>query len=383
MRLVSRVAHARTLSAALFVASLSAVARAEPDAGQPGAEGAGDAFPTLRDDGRPSGRQDALVLVVEGLEGIIRPAALRARLATVFGRPVIALSDSESEVARATLWLAADDKQITLRLSTPPRADLWQRIPRAKLGADPAATIISALLDMLWSERMKPRAEMRDPFCPPGMVCDADGAEPARRPVEQAVLDPWDPAYARFDRAARAEGRGDSWESEQPRASAQARPAPVATPGQPARAEVAKGGPRAWAVAALVGGGVHQGGGFARYEVNALRRFPHFDVGLTFVAGRGQPHAARARRAVAALAQYRWIGQGLEVDLGASFGIFTAERAGGAYVRPYLRGLGAFAIDTPSPLDVLIQSELGTTFTSVATTGLVEYALSLGARYTF
>jgi hypothetical protein len=63
--------------------------------------------------------------------------------------------------------------------------------------------------------------------------------------------------------------------------------------------------------------------------------------------------------------------------------VFVAEHARGADVRPYLRGLGAFAIDTQSPLDVLIQSELGSTFTSVGNTGPVEYALTLGVRYTF
>ena len=128
---------------------------------------------------------------------------------------------------------------------------------------------------------------------------------------------------------------------------------------------------------------MHQGGGFARYEVNALRRFPRFDIGLTFVGGRGQPNAGHARRTVAALGQYRWISEGLEVDLGMSFGIFFAERFASVDVRPHLRGLGVFAIETPSPVQVLIQSELGTTFTRVQTTGAVEYALTVGARYGF
>jgi hypothetical protein len=370
------------------LAWFAARAQAEPDT-KPQADAPADdagAFPILRDDGRPSPSKDALVLVVEGMEGIIRPAVLRARLSSVFGRPVIALSDTDSDAARATLWLAADDKQVTLRLSTPPRADLWQRLPRAKLGADPGATLINALLDMLWSERMKPVSEMRDPFCAPGMVCEAEGEEPVRRPAEQTVLDPWDPAYARFDRGARASTRGEAWDNEPPAPSPQQPPgtASPAAPGLDGTAARVPAAPHTWAIAALVGGGVHQAGGFARYEVNTLRRFPHFDIGLTFVGGRGQPNAADARRAVAALGQYRWISPGLEIDLGVGFGLLVAEQAhAGAEVRPYLRGLGVFAIETGSPIAVLLQSELGTTFTAIASTGAFEYALSLGARYGF
>jgi hypothetical protein len=359
----------------LTAAAVAAPARAEEAAGEP------SSFPLLRDDGRPSGQKGALVLVVEGLDGVIRPEVLRARLSEAFGRPVIALSDAGAESARGTLWLGADQTQVTLRLSTPPRPDLWQRLPRAKLGADPVATLAAALLDMLWSERMKPESEMRDPFCPPGMVCGEASEGTSRRPVEQAVLDPWDPANAHFDRAGHERGRGDPWENEPP-----ARAAP---PAQASAAVSTRGTPtneasqRSWAVAALVGGGVHLAGGFARYELNALRRFPRFDIGLTYVGGRGQPDATEARRAVAALSQYRWIGAGLEINLGGCFGIFVAEGEGSPEVRPYLRALGVFAIATPSPVDVLIQSEVGTTFTSVASTGAFEYALSLGPRYSF
>lgn len=367
----------RPLSLAIATLAMCAVARAEPAKNA----GKGENFPILHDDGRPSQERDALVLVVEGLDGIIRPAALRVKLSGVFGRPVVALSDSEAESARATLWIAADDKQVTLRLSTPPRADLWQRIPRAKLGADPGATLSNALLDMLWSERMRPQSEMRDPFCAPGTVCGAQEAA-ERRPVEQNVLDPWDPAYARLDRGERGSARGDAWENEQP-ASIAEEAAPGAGDVQSAPRMAAAGRPlRVWALALLAGGGVHSGGGFARYEFNALRRFPRFDLGMTFVGGRGQPDAARARRAFAALAQYRFLMEGLEIDLGGCFGVLTAERHGGADVLPYLRVLGAFAIQTKTPLDVLIQSELGTTFTRDAE-GPVEYALSLGMRYAF
>lgn len=338
-------------------------------------------FPVLHDDGRPSQERDALVLVVEGLEGVIRPASLRVRLSGVFGRPVVALSDPEAENARATLWIAADDKQLTLRLSTPPRADLWRRIPRAQLGADAAAIIINALLDMLWSERMRPADEMRDPFCPPGMDCTQGREASARRAEEQNVLDPWD-SYQRFDRDARASGRGERWD--------EARMAPGSAGGASSSVQVGATSQPApirplqqWALAALVGGGVHKAGGFLRYEVNALRRFERFDVGLTFVGGRGQPSVAHARRAVAALFQVRFPLDGLEIDVGGSFGLFVAERSRSAEVAPYLRALGAFAIDTHTPVAVLIQSELGTTFTSVGSTGPVEYALTLGLRYGF
>jgi hypothetical protein len=235
---------------------------------------------------------------------------------------------------------------------------------------------------MLWSERMRPQSEMRDPFCAPGTVCATQG-EAGRRALEQNVLDPWDPAYARLDRDAQTSARGDAWENEQPGSVAQgtvssAGAVQVAAPVAVASARA----PRVWALAVLVGGGVHAGGGFARYEVNAVRRFPRFDLGMTFVGGRGQPDAARARRAFAALAQYRFVLEGLEIDLGGCFGIFSAERRGGAAVLPYLRALGAFAIQTKTPLDVLIQSELGTTFTREAD-GPVEYALALGMRYAF
>jgi hypothetical protein len=235
---------------------------------------------------------------------------------------------------------------------------------------------------MLWSERMRPQSEMRDPFCAPGTVCGAEN-DAARRPVEQNVLDPWDPAYARLDRDERPSARGDAWENERPVSVAEgAAPAASAGAVQPKAGTAAARSTRLWALALLAGGGVHSGGGFARYEFNAVRRFPRFDLGMTFVGGRGQPDAVRARRAFAALAQYRFVLEGLEIDLGGSFGIFTAEQRGGAAVRPYLRALGAFAIATQTALDVLIQSELGTTFSSEAH-GPVEYALSLGMRYAF
>ncbi len=374
-RVFRALTRGRALWVALAVLTTSVLAQA-----QPAADGAAE-FPVLRDDGRPSQERDALVLVVEGLEGVLRPATLRVRLSGVFGRPVVALSDPEAENARATLWIAADDKQLTMRLSTPPRADLWRRIPRAQLGSDAGAAIVSALLDMLWSERMRPPDEMRDPFCPPGMDCTNGGEAGARRPEEQNVLDPWDPGYARFDRDARASGRGENWDDAR-MAPSSGGGASGAQMGAATQSSPARPAPQ-WALAALVGGGVHHAGGFLRYEVNALRRFERFDVGLTFVGGRGQPNVAHARRAFAALAQYRFPLDGLEIDVGASFGVFVAEGSRSAEVRPYLRALGVFAIDTHSPVAVLIQSELGTTFTSVGNTGPVEYALTLGARYSF
>jgi len=201
-----------------------------------------------------------------------------------------------------------------------------------------------------------------------------------RRSAEPNVQDPWDGRMAGSDplsQPRRYHSRGDPWTEELQRDYATAQPATA-----PVAAAPDHRSPNSWAVGLLGGGGVHSEGGFLRYEVNALRRFRSLDVGLAFVGGRGQPDpAAIARRAVAAIIQGRLVMDGLELDLGGSFGTFMAKARGeAAEVRPYLRAVSVFALPITEPLHFAIQSEVGTTFSNVGESGAFEYALSVGFR---
>ena len=151
----------------------------------------------------------------------------------------------------------------------------------------------------------------------------------------------------------------------------------------PAPAPTARKRPDDYALNVLAGGGVHGGGAFFRYELDMLRRFEPFDFGLAFIAGRGQPEpATKARRAIAAMLQRRFVSDAFVLDLGASFGTFFATFAtGNAEVRPYLRGNVTFALELGRTFDLLVQSDLATTFVSVPSTGAVEYTLSMGLRH--
>ena len=379
----------------LVLVLLGSAVRASGQATSPSAAAAeADAQPLapLSDDRRATRKRDPILLVTEGLEAISEPAALRARLAELFGRPVIGLSDPDASSALATLYVASDGRFVVLRLSMEDQADLWQRLPRSELGRDPIAIIANAVLDMLWSDRLAQSAasEMLDPFCPPGLICvDAERRGPRaygrRRGAEPSVLDPWDGSYQRFggsdllSQPRRYHTRGDPWSEEQQAeyVPSYAPAAQIAQPPAPARAR-----PAGWALGLLAGGGVHAEGGFVRYEVNVLRRFSNLDIGLTFVGGRGQPDAAaNARRAVAALIQGRLVMEGLELNLGGSFGTFMAKQRGeSAEVRPYLRALSVFALPISDALHFTIQSEVGTTFSDVNDSGAFEYALSVGFR---
>lgn len=350
-------------------------------------------FAPLPDDARNTRKRDPILLVSEGLEGIGEPSALRTRLSELFGRPVIGLADPDATEALATLYVAGDKRFVVLRLSMIDQADLWQRLARSELGADPVSSIANAVLDMLWSDRLAQSAasEMLDPFCPPGLIC-MDAERPARRSygrrraVEPSVLDPWDGRVGGSDplsQPRRYHTRGDPW-AEEPQgdyvpAQAAASPVQLSVPPPPAQSQASAPG---WAVALAAGGGVHAEGGFVRYEVDVLRRFRNLDVGLGFVGGRGQPDAAAiARRAVVAIIQGRLVMDGLELDLGGSFGTFMAKARGeSAEVTPYLRAVSVFALPITDALHFTIQSEVGTTFADVGDTGAFEYALSLGFR---
>ncbi len=351
-------------------------------------------FERLPDDQLTALRREPILLVAEGLDRVIDPDTLRARLGALFGRPVISLADPEASSALATLWAASNQHFIVLRLSIH-GVDLWQRIPKQSLSGDAAGAIANAVIDMLWRDRLSGASgsEVLDPFCPPGLIC-VDPSRPAqrvyslRRSPEPAVLDPWDPSYQRFSLLDSQAywSRGDPWGA--PTASpVPVRVEPAGSVTSPVRtdAPVQAGDPRLeqlWAFGALGGGGVHEAGGFVRYEVNALRRFPRFDVGLAFVGARGQPDPARSvRRAVTALMQRRFLMQALEIDLGAGFGIFVANNAGkSADVHPYLRGFTIFAIPMGRFNDFIVQSELATTFTDTGDAGALEYALAVGLR---
>jgi hypothetical protein len=203
-------------------------------------------------------------------------------------------------------------------------------------------------------------------------------------------LDPWDSTYRRFygwDPFAYPPRYPGSAALTPPYPGRSVRATPIIDPywegPRPDARRHGPAGPQNYALSFLTGGGVHKGGAFFRYEFNAVRRFRAFDFGLAFVGARGQPEPpTKARRAITALLARRFIAQDFELDLGASFGTFFATfESRSVEVRPYLRGMVTFALPVGPWFDVLVQSDLATTFVSVPETGAVEYALSLGLRH--
>lgn len=342
-------------------------------------------------DGFPSSSLSPVLLLTEGLDSSISLVDLRRRLSDALAREVVPLVDARARRAQASIWLGLGEDSLVLRVTPPQRAEVWRQLARKELGPDPVATIVKAVLEMLWADAFArlDMSEVQDPFCPSGMICvDPRHATAWPQRPEVEVLDPWDPNYPRFygwDRSYPA-GSRNPWAppySERGyRPSAQG-PAPawsIATP-EPAPEKRSQ----TLALGLLAGGGVHKGGAFLRYEVNLLRRFPRFDFGLTYVAARGQPEPfQKARRSILAMLQRRFISPDFELDLGISFGMFVATLEGqDAEVRPYLRGLLTFALPISRSFDLLVQSELGTTFATVTGTGAVEYALTAGFRHKF
>ncbi len=334
----------------------------------------------------PSSSFAPVLLLTEGIDDTIPLADLRRRLGEALSRDMVPLVDPRARRAQASIWLGLNEDTLVMRVTPPQRAEAWRQLSRSDLGADPVGTIVKAVLEMLWADAFArlDLAELQDPFCPAGMIC-VDPRHAAAWPVrpEIEVLDPWDPHYPRFY----------TWEPRYAPRS-QRNPWPPTPHGERgyrrAPANEAPGWthaprPRQLALGLLAGGGVHKGGAFMRYEVNLLRRFPRFDFGLTYVGARGQPEPfQKARRAVLALLQRRYVSQEFELDLGIGFGMFVATLEGSdPQVRPFLRGLLTFALPLGPTFDLLVQSELGTTFAAVADTGPVEYALTTGLRHKF
>jgi hypothetical protein len=219
-----------------------AVAQASPKA----AKQARDAdYPRL-DEPLEALEREPVLLIVEGLEPLVEPAALRARLAALFGRPVVSLADPDARNALATLYCARAEGRasagrrqgfITLRLSIL-GMDLWQRIPARSLSGDAASAIANSVMDMLWSDRMASLGgpELLDPFCSPGLMCaDAASASARRHAVrrvpESSLVDPWDAREPRFTllESRRYWTRGDPWGAPAANvATPSARPAPPA-----------------------------------------------------------------------------------------------------------------------------------------------------------
>jgi hypothetical protein len=328
-----------------------------------------------------------VLLLTDGLDESIPLSELRRRLSEALSREVVPLVDARARRAHASIWLGMNADTLVLRVTPPQRAEVWRQLARSELGSDPVATIVKAVLEMLWADAFArlDMSEVQDPFCPSGMIC-VDPRHTANWPQrpEVEVLDPWDPNYPRFytwDPGYPSGSQRSPWAPPYAQRGYRAAPS-VATPSWPAPAVPRK---QELALGLLAGGGVHKGGAFLRYEVNFLRRFPRFDFGLAYVAARGQPEPfQKARRAVLATLQRRFVTPDFELDLGLSFGMFVATLEGqDAEVRPYLRGLLTFALPLGSSFDLLVQSELGTTFASVKDTGAVEYALTLGLRHRF
>jgi hypothetical protein len=358
-----------------------------------------------------------VLFLTENLDASLPLPALRERLAAALGRALVSPLDQRALGAHASIWLGMNDEYLVVRVAPPQRPDVWRQVPRSELGPDPIATVIKAVLEMLWADAfaLAESREVQDPFCPPGMVC----FDPRRAPSwpsrsELEVLDPWDSSYRRFtyswepppwqygvgggyrppnpwtQRYPDIEARGGAQDPARQRAPARGQTpawpdAPSVDAREPEPDVAALRKPQHFALGLLAGGGVHQGGAFLRYEVNVLRRFPQFDVGLTYVGARGEPESfQKARRAAMALLQRRFVSSEFELDLGAAFGIFVANfDHHETEARPYLRGFLTFALPIGRSFDFLVQSEIGTTFASVPKTGAVECALTLGLRHKF
>ncbi len=335
-----------------------------------------------------------MLFVAEGLDALLSVAELRSKLSDALGRELLSLVDPRAHRADATVWVALGETTVVLRVTPPNRPEVWRQVPRDSLDPDPVASIARAVLEMFWADTFArlDAAEIQDPFCPAGLICvQANRGGPWPPLPEAEVLDPWDTSYQRFY-------GWDPFAYRYPSSAALAAPYPgrlVRSPryatadgyygaryASPA-AVAQRARPDDYALNLLVGGGVHGGGAFFRYEMDILRRFEPFDFGLAYIAARGQPEPPNeARRVIAAMLQRRYVASAFELNLGATFGTFfaTFERRD-AEVRPYLRGNVTFALEIGRTFDLLVQSDLATTFVSVPETGVVEYTLSLGLRH--
>jgi hypothetical protein len=338
----------------------------------------------------PAPGSEPVLFVSEGLDSLLKVPELRTRLSEGLGRELVSLVDSRAHQARATVWIGLGPNHVVVRVTPPQRPEVWRQLLPSELGVDPIGVLVKAVLEMFWADNFArlDASELQDPFCPPGLICVDARRSYSWPPVpEPEVLDPWDTSYRRF-----YGWDPFSYPTRYPGSAALTPP----YPGRSVRVaqpywsqQTVDFGPRArekrhpYALSFLSGGGVHKAGAFFRYEFNALRRFRRFDFGLAFIGARGQPEPpTKARRAITALLARRFIAEDFELDLGASFGTFFATFADhNVEVRPYLRGLVTFALPIGKLFDLLVQSDLATTFISVPQTGAVEYALSLGLRH--
>jgi hypothetical protein len=335
-----------------------------------------------------------VLFVTEGLDALLAVDVLRAQLEAALGGELVSLVDPRAPRAKGTLWVGLGESFVVLRVSPPGRPDAFRQLPRDQLGADPTAAIVRAVVELFWVDGFSrfDAGEIQDPFCPPGLICLDAGRRSAWPPhPEVEVLDPWDTSYRRFY-------GWDPFVYRFPPSAALTAPFPgreVRGRGYPApppygvrltrTAEPSESRPPPddFTLSFLAGAGVHGGGAFLRYEVDALRRFGAFDFGLGYIASRGQPEPLQsARRAITALLLRRFVAEAFELDLGASFGTFFATfESRDVVVRPYLRAMVVFAVPVGRVFDLLVQSDLATTFASVPETGPVEYALSTGLRH--
>ena len=318
----------------------------------------------------------------EGLQGLVSVNALKAALEAGLGRELVSVAHPDASRAVATLWIAAEQGAVTVRMVGADRVELWQTLGRRDLGRDVTASVVAAVLNLVWQHRMARAgtSEIVDPFCPPGMVCArVPRPEPFAPGAEKEVLDPWDTTYRRF-----ADADLIAYSRQYPFSSALSRP----SRGFPAeRRQGPESGPPARALRygldALSGIGVHSRGALLRYEVRAFRRFSRLDLGLSYVGDRGQPERwHRPRRAVSLLAQGSFTAQNIELDLGGGFGTFVATHARGrADVLPYLRGLLTVAVPVGRSFDFLMQVDVATMFAAVGDAKAFEQGLSLGFRH--
>ncbi|MFT3923007.1 MAG: hypothetical protein QM778_10765 [Myxococcales bacterium] len=343
--------------------------------------------PVATPESHPSSMLSPVLLLTQGLDELLANE-LRRRLSEALARDVVPLMDPRARRVHASIFAGLDEHSLVLRVTPLQRAEVWRQLSRSELGADPVAVMVKAILEMLWADAFARLdvGEVQDPFCPSGMIC-VDPRHQAGWPSrpELEVLDPWDTTYRRFgawDPYFNPGSPINPWAP--PYAQRSYRPAPI--PAWPTAPEPAIERRRQdVALGLLAGGGVTKGGAFLRYEVNLLRRYPRFDFGLSYLGARGQPEPfQKARRAALAMLQRRFVSPDFELDLGLSFGVLVATHASSSTeVRPYLRGLLTFALPVSHSFDLLVQSDLGSTFTSVRGIGAVEYALSAGFRHKF
>ena len=348
-----------------------------------------------------------ILLHAEGLGPMLPLPALRSRIEDMLGVELLDISDPRAQRAEGTLSIGSTAEHVVLRVSLPPDRDLWRRLSAQRLGPDPLREVSRAVAEMLSRDVIErlDAGEVRNPFCPEGMICTDVRRRGGWPPGPEAeVLDPWESEYPRRRGAWVWPGRPS-----RPSASL-ARPVPRPALSAPASTPIAVAAaprsapvrPHRFRLDLLAGAGVHRGGSFFRYEAAFQRRFGNYGLGLSYVGARGpvrierdvpsQParRVAHVRRASTLQLSRAYRAESFELEVGGGLGVFFVklEEEPVVEVRPYARGLITFVLRAGALFEVVLRSELATTFTDPVPqaaagsgAGAWEYALALGLRH--